>query len=109
MTPERYNFSLCKTIMVSQLSEGKVKEAATLLRDILARDLDDKANWTSNAKSHIRGIFERNHSVLRAALENDLLDEAKEIARLMVTRGMLLQTFVVSQICQGSMQFANQK
>lgn len=102
MTPERYNFSLCKTIMVSQLSEGKVKEAATLLRDILARDLDDKANWTSNAKSHIQNIFERNHSVLRAAIENDLLEEAKEIAHLMVARGHLLQTFAVSQICQAS-------
>ena len=109
MTSERYNFSLCKTILVSRLGEGKVKEAATLLRDILAKELDDKATWSSNAKSHSRAIFERNHSVLRAAIENDLFEEATEIARLMVARCMLLSSFAVSQICQASMQFANWK
>ena len=78
-----------------------MREAATLLNDILARDLDDE---TSKPHGHVRLIFDRNHSVLRAALDNDLLGEAKEIARLMVTRGMLLHGFVVSQICQASTQ-----
>ena len=105
LTPERYNFSFCNTILVSRVKEGKAREAAALLRDILARDLDRtaEANVASlKGKTSHRNIFERNDMVLRVTMEANLVEEAKEIALLLVKRDMKFQTFFMSQICQAS-------
>ena len=89
-----------RTILHSRLAEGKVREAAALLRDILAGDLDN--NVEDEKSSRVRIIFERNHAVLKAATAEGLLEEAKEIVGLMAARGMKIASFDFSQICQAS-------
>ena len=108
LTPERYNFSFCNTILVSQVKEGKAREAAALLRDILARDLDRtaEANVESlKTRTSHQKVFDRNDMVLRATIEANLVEEAKEIALLLIKRDMKFQTFFMSQICQASHSF----